>query len=174
MYKKKSSKGDTCFKIAESNGITIKNLYAINPGLNCYGLEVGRRICTPPPSYQSPIIYEPAQKIMYKPTILPYKCTCYYQIVPGDTCEIIAKVYKTNIGELQSLNPGLNCIYLQYGRQICVNSGEYTTYSQCRLNYSLQKGDTCYTLSLKYGIDLNRITTKYDCNNLRFGEQICI
>lgn len=74
--------GDTCFKIAEASGISIKTLLAINPGLNCYyGLEVGRRVCTPPPAYQTaPISYEPAQKLMYKPTILPYKCICYYQI----------------------------------------------------------------------------------------------
>jgi hypothetical protein len=74
-------KGDTCFKIAEANGITIKKLYAINPGLNCYGLEVGRRVCVPSITYQTATIsYEPAQKLMYKPTVLPYKCICYYQI----------------------------------------------------------------------------------------------
>ena len=96
--------------------------------------------------------------------------------MPGDTCEIIAKVYKTSVDELQSMNPGLNCIYVQYGRQICVNSGEYTTpqTSQCRVNFNLKEGDTCYTMSLRYGVDMERITAKYDCSNLRVGQDICI
>lgn len=41
------SKGDTCWKIAESTGTTVEKLTKINKALSCDTLKPGMQICTP-------------------------------------------------------------------------------------------------------------------------------
>ncbi|KAK0504108.1 hypothetical protein EDD18DRAFT_1132091 [Armillaria luteobubalina] len=39
--------GESCSSIATQAGITVAQLEAANPGLNCYALIVGQSICIP-------------------------------------------------------------------------------------------------------------------------------
>lgn len=98
----------------------------LNPGINCYQLEVGRKVCVP--GAYAAIPYYPVSSNQ-----APYvDCSCHYKITEGDSCDIIARVYKTTVAELHNLNPDLNCEYLDYGRTICVYG--VAPYVKSRLN----------------------------------------
>jgi hypothetical protein len=43
-----------------------------------------------------------------------------YRIVRGDTCWDLAELFGTNVGRLESQNPGLDCSALVPGKAICV------------------------------------------------------
>jgi LysM repeat protein len=177
------------------NGISLPDLNALNPGLNCFKLDAGRKICVPAyfvQPYQSP---EPATTALSSAaaaagstTMLYEGCSCSYKIAPGDTCDIIAKVYKTTVAELYTLNMDLNCEYLEYGKEICVYGSSYAYASskkqqqqqqhgkakKCKQSYKVKQGDTCYTVSIKLKVDLNKLKAKYDCKNMHEGLTICL
>lgn len=91
--------GDSCFKVASANGITVAQLQALNPSLNppltcddnspvigqvlCLGTT-----CTSPP---------------------PAGCQCKYTVKAGDYCYKVATNFGITVAKLQALNPGLGC-----------------------------------------------------------------
>ena len=231
--------GDTCSNIASAFRTTLANLQLINPGLNCVTPPVGTRICVPLVGFVKssaiavPSIFIPSQN----------GCSNFYNIYPGDTCEIIASILQTNvnslilanptldcqklvrgssicvpsltslntdtttntnagvagpclkyysiqyqdicfnvairahltIGQFLALNPNINCNTLQIGQQVCVsNVATSTPKQQCSFSYVIQNGDTCFSLAVKYGLNLNRLASSLNCSNLQIGQDICI
>ncbi|MCL6590584.1 MAG: LysM domain-containing protein [Firmicutes bacterium] len=91
--------GDTCWSIAQRYGISVSELTAANPGIDCYNLPVGGILCIP---------------VRCRPGTFPY------MIQRGDTCWSIAQRYGISVSELTAANPGIDCNNLPVGGTLCI------------------------------------------------------
>lgn len=58
---------------------------------------------------------------------------------------------------------------------MCLSTSNSNFNLNCpRINSVVKNEDTCYTLALKYKVDLSSLTNRYDCNLLKAGQQICL
>ncbi len=63
----KVRKGETLYAIANSNGITVNEIYAVNPGLKKEGLQAGAVILIPTSSKTEPVVKSSPKKEKTKP-----------------------------------------------------------------------------------------------------------
>ena len=110
-------------------------------------------------------------------------CGQYYIVVSGDTCYKISQAYGISLTMIESMNPGINCNSLQVGQKVCVGGGGRTTKttstkkSKCSKYYTVVQGDTCYQISINYGISLDtleKLNPGIDCNYLQIGQKVCV
>ncbi|RNA04890.1 N-acetylmuramoyl-L-alanine amidase [Brachionus plicatilis] len=118
------------------------------------------------------------------------QCT-YYTIQPGDTYDAIARRYGATASSLNNfyqLNPGVNCNNLQIGQSVCVpyaynNGAYYPAYNNGAYNpgyacsgrsYTVQAGDTCYSIAQRYGTTTANVQSciGVNCSNLQVGQVI--
>ncbi len=92
--------GNTCWQIAKRYNISLDTFYSLNPGINCYLLQIGQQVCVSGGSSGST-----------------------YSIQKGDTCWAIAKRYNISLDTFYSLNPGINCYLLQIGQRVNISRG---------------------------------------------------
>lgn len=73
----------------------------------------------------------------------------YYQIKEGDTLEIIAKKFNTNIKTLQEMNHINSTFNLRTGMNLVIpkNKEKYFTF------YTIEKGDSLYKIAEKFNIN---------------------
>ncbi|GJP49116.1 hypothetical protein CLOM_g8373 [Closterium sp. NIES-68] len=125
---------DTCSSIVSRNGISYRQLVAINPTLNCSGpLPRSLTFCTAPGriSSNSPLIRS---------------CGRVYDASPSERCVDIARGYNISLNDFLWLNPGLKCTDdpLGVALAVCVSSlsTELMTVN-CTQWYTVSQGDTC-------------------------------
>ncbi|MEE1282404.1 MAG: LysM peptidoglycan-binding domain-containing protein [Acutalibacteraceae bacterium] len=85
--------------------------------------------------------------------------TIYYTIEPGDTIWGIAQYFGTTVDELLRYNNIQDMNRIHPGQQIHIPTKMMTAPKW----YAVRPGDTLYTISLRYGLDINDII---DNNNL--------
>ncbi|KAI8324491.1 ADC synthase [Martensiomyces pterosporus] len=167
--------GDTCWRIAQTFGLTTDALLSLNPDLNCNSLYIGQSVCldanpTPPPQSQG--------------GGNGGSCTMY-TVKPGDSCWLITSIAGITQDRLNALNPGLDCNALYPGQVLCIATAQNPSNStgsppqgntQCT-TYTVVYGDTCYGIASRNGIsprDFLTFNPGIDCNHLTPGQQLCV
>ncbi|HHY92824.1 MAG TPA: LysM peptidoglycan-binding domain-containing protein [Firmicutes bacterium] len=102
--------GDTLYSIAQATGAYVEDILAVNPGLDPNNLQVGQRICVPPP----PLV---------PPEVPPCPSGIFWVVEPGDTLYKIAQATGFTVEELLAVNPGLDPEHLQPRTNICLPRG---------------------------------------------------
>ncbi|CAI5527913.1 unnamed protein product [Closterium sp. Naga37s-1] len=93
---------DTCECVADNFWLTVDDLLALNPGINCTDSTVWNAPCV---NQQLCVAKGSGGSDLPK---LPM-CTNWYTVQSGDTCESIMKDYALNQTAFFSLNPGVGC-----------------------------------------------------------------
>ncbi|RMZ96908.1 peptidoglycan-binding, partial [Brachionus plicatilis] len=159
-------------------------------------LKVGQSICIPNGynNYNGYNTYTNAY-----PTYNSYGSNCAnYVIRAGDTCSSLSQGSLNNFNQL---NPGINCNNLQIGQSVCVPYGSQTNYNNGAYNpayntgaynpayntgaynpgyacsgrsYTVQAGDTCYSIAQRYGTTTANVQSciGVNCSNLQVGQVI--
>jgi len=105
-------------------------------------------------------------------------CARTYTVQTGDYCDLIsaaqnASTYQIAVANYQTINDA--CSNLQIGQAICLgNVGQ-----DCQSVYTVQGGDSCDAVSLKFGINSTMLQTNNPqideaCDNIYVGEVLCV
>lgn len=181
-------KGDTFWKLSQTYEIDLQSIMDANPGVDANNLQIGSTLCIPA---------APA------PSDSPHTCpesTLPYIVLSGDTLWKLAQRYKTSVDEILDLNPGVDPQNLQIGSTLCLPSPPMPPTPQTppvrptqpmpptpptpsarsaacpkgSFPYTVQQGDTLWTLSRAFGISVQRI---FDLNpgiNPQAGSILCL
>lgn len=151
-------KGDTLYKIAAQFNITVAELKRIN-NLTSDTLSIGQRLL-----------------ISQEPTIL----NNIYVVEKGDTLYEIASVYGISVQELKELN-NLTSNNIYIGQQLVVPAidvsiPETTPPQENYLYYTVQKGDSLWSISRKFNVTIPQIVelNNLDTINLQIGDELKI
>ena len=119
-----------------------KPFFYIKKGLNCASLfnQIGQRICVP------------AVNNNIATTASPATCSTnnFYFVQSTDSCNSISAIFSITTANLQSLNPGLNCLTLPFGQRICVpslNNVVTPAPINCPNTYTIFSGDSCANIA---------------------------
>ena len=109
-----------------------------------------------------------------QPTTMCPEGTMPYTVEEGDTLYNIARMNGTTVQQLLAANPGLNEMSMLYlGQMLCVPMSKPCDGQ----NYTVQVGDTFYSIAKKFGITTNELMAAnpgLNGNNLMAGILICI
>ncbi|MGF3067261.1 LysM peptidoglycan-binding domain-containing protein [Facklamia sp. P12950] len=146
-------KGDTLYSIANKFGLSVDQLRSFN-GLTGNYIDVGDRLAlngsntTDQPS-QPPVVKEdPATYVVQK----------------GDSLYKIANAYGLTVSQLKAMN-GLSSDFIDVGDLLAVADGGTTSVTPGGSNqgsnnqgsYVVNKGDSLYTIALRYGVTVNQL-----------------
>ncbi|KAJ1932551.1 hypothetical protein EC988_009420, partial [Linderina pennispora] len=177
--------GDSCWYIGASIGISLEQLQAYNPGLNCQGLQVGQRLCLPPGSFSSP-----SGSVTPTPTtsipVTPSSCKLY-TVVSGDSCYDISLRTQVYLVDLLSYNPDIDCNRLYPGQVLCLSPAKPAINKLAPDDkgvcawHRIRSGETCTSIGQPYGIGAdeiegwNRNTWRWSgCKNLQINTKVCL
>jgi len=145
--------GDSLYSIAQAYGTTISELKTLN-NLDSDILSIGQELI---------ISRDGINESEY----------IVYQIEPGDTLYSIAKRYNTKVDAIKSYNNLLSdSLIVGSVIQIPTSTSVDTTYQ----NYTIQRGDTLYSIAIRYNTTVSAILSLNDLNssNLQVGQTIKI
>jgi len=155
-------------KIATNASISVAQLTALNPGLDCTNLQRGQVLCLQSSSTPAPTSIPTSAPM---PTLPPGSCYVQHTVASAETCTTIS----TNAGitsiQLSSLNPGLDCSNLAIGQVLCI------TKSPCSATYTVQHGDNCFAISQANHLSLTTLqwyNPQVNCSTLQPGEVMCL
>ena len=97
--------GDLCWKLSADYGLTVLQLQALNPGINCDNLKIGASLCLKGGSSSS------AKGV----------CTRKHRAVLGESCWSIASDNGMQLSQFLAYNEGIKCYGLQIGQAVCLN-----------------------------------------------------
>jgi peptidoglycan endopeptidase LytF len=140
------------------------------------------------PNYQPPM---PAPAPMPLPTPMPGGETggmpgvggcpsgsVPYMVQEGDTLYNIARLYNTTVANIMAANPSVSDMNMLYiGQVICVPAAMPTPMPCNGQPYTVQPGDTFYSLARKFGVtvaDLMAANPGVPASNLIAGYAVCI
>ncbi len=139
-------KGDSWWKIAKREGISIRKLRKANPGIGKY-LKVGQRICIP-------VKKKKTEKYRDK-----YTSYVYYRVKRGDTLSEIAKKYGVSVKTLKRVNR-LRSSKIYAGQLLKIpvaRKGGKRKVVYTYVTYRVKKGDTLIKIARKFGVPYKRI-----------------
>jgi spore coat assembly protein SafA len=157
--------GDTMFSIARQFGVPLQELINANPQIpDPSRLVPGQTVCVPisaPPPGQCP------------PNTFPYT------VQPGDSMFSIAQRFGVSLNALIAANPQIpNPNLIFPGQIVCVPR---TTPTQCppgTFSYTVQPGDSMFTIAQRFGVSLNALIAanpQIPNPNLIFpGQIVCV
>ncbi|RKD30536.1 LysM peptidoglycan-binding domain-containing protein [Thermohalobacter berrensis] len=153
--------GDTLYRLAIRYNTTVPAIVSANPFIDPRALRVGSRICIP---------------------TQPIYPACpegnYYFIKSGDTLYSIARFYNVSLADLIEANPGIDPNRLSVGQVICIPlATPPVTCPEGTTTYTIQRGDTFYSIARRYGItvrELREANPNINPNALLIGQKICI
>jgi len=150
--------GDTLYSIARRFGTTVQAIAAANGIANPSLIRVGQVLCipgvTPPP---------------------PPPQDCWYVVQRGDTLYSIARRFGTTIWYLASINGISTCCFNIYAGQRLRVPCTVTPPppGQC---YVVQRGDTLYSLAIRWGTTVYAIMVRNNLTNpncIYVGQVLC-
>lgn len=101
-------KGDSFYKIARANGVSLKALTDANPGVNSAKLKVGQVLQLPvgaePSATVSTSVPAPASATASQPTVTGSKAQKHYVVKSGDTLGRIARTHGTTVRAIKAAN----------------------------------------------------------------------
>jgi LysM repeat protein len=146
--------GDTCYQLAMSRGLELNSLLQVNPGINCYNLQIGQTLCIPQTQISTGYSGYP-----YYPNYPNYQYFQYYNPYYQNTN---TGFQNTNQGVV---NPFVNPIINSNNNGVC--------YSY----YTVRQGDICYNIARSANLQLYNLYTYnpgLNCDNLQIGQLICL
>lgn len=146
--------GDTLWKIANSNNVTLDELKKVN-NLSSNALSIGQVLLIPS-----------------KTSSIPSSSTTY-TVKLGDSLWKIANNYKTTVAELRCLN-NLSSDVLQIGQVLKIPSSDIS--NNTNNIYTVVKGDSLYKIANQYGVSVNDImkANNLSNSNLSIGQKLII
>jgi LysM repeat protein len=155
--------GDTLYSIARRFGTTVQAIAAVNGITNPSLIRIGQVLCIPGGTVPPP------------PPPPPPPTDCWYVVKAGDTLYRIALQYNTTIWYLASIN-GIptSCFNIYVGQRLrvpCTVTPPPT--GQC---YVVQRGDTLYSLAIRWGTTVYAIMVKNSLANPNYiyvGQVLC-
>lgn len=152
--------GDTCWKIANDNQISVEDLRSFNKDLHCDLLRPNQAIC-----------------------VALAKCQKSVNVKSGDTCWLISSSNSISSSELQDLNPpGIDCDKLKIGQAVCISRKVENEISKpespsCK-TVTVKPGDTCFDIATVNGITVSQLqelnSEGFDCGALMPGQVVCV
>ncbi|KAJ3118277.1 hypothetical protein HDU96_002713 [Phlyctochytrium bullatum] len=124
--------GDTCWALANANGLSVDQFRSLNNNPDCQNLQIGQVVCLAGGNggSQQP---KPDPKPEPQPTQQPDQpsnnggsssgCTKFHTIISGDTCWALANANGLSVDQLRALNNSPDCQNLQVGSTLCLASG---------------------------------------------------
>jgi LysM repeat protein len=99
------AKGDSFYKIAKANGISVKALLGANLGINSAKLKVGQVLQLPTSAAPSAVVAAtPASATASQPAAPTSKAQARYVVKSGDTLDRIARAHRTTVQALKAAN----------------------------------------------------------------------
>lgn len=152
--------GDTLYGISNQYGVSVSELANINNISTTTPLQIGQNLTIPSTQGTNPSTY------------------FIYTVSIGDSLYSIAKKYDTTVNEIIKIN-NLKNNNLSIGQQLKIpetyNKEDDTTLPNY-INYTVQKGDTLYTIANKYRTTIDTIIKDNSLkdNNLTIGQNLKI
>lgn len=125
--------GDTCYDLAEDNGISLDDFYAWNPavGTSCADLDTGYYVCigilgeTATPTVSSTSATTSGNGVTTPTPTEPGMvddCDVFHYVVSGDSCSTIAEDANITLDEFYDWNTevGSSCEDLWLDAYVCV------------------------------------------------------
>lgn len=151
--------GDSLYKIANQNNITVKELMDYN-NLASTSLQLGQTLLIP----------------IIKEELVPTEYITY-TVKSGDSLYAIAKKYNMNVDEIKNLN-NLTTNLLSIGQviKIPIKDMEEEVETSSYIEYVVQSGDSLYSIGRKYGTSVDSLKNynKLDSILLSIGQTIKI
>ena len=150
-------RGDTLYGISNQYGVAAIDIYNLN-NLTSTNLQVGQVLKIPAGSGSNP------------------SGLFIYTVKAGDSLYNIAKRYETTVDQILKLNH-LSSINLSIGQELYVpETGESVVNLPSYVNYTVQKGDSLYSIAKKYNTTVENITKDNNLNssNLSIGQVLKI
>jgi len=124
--------GDTLFSLARRFGTTVEAIVALNGLADASNIRVGQML-------RIPGTYAPDPGSGQE-----------YIVQPGDTLFSIARRYGTTVEAIQRANGIVNPTYISVGQRLVIPQGS-TPPPAGGTTYTVQPGDTLYSIAAKYG-----------------------
>ncbi|NLM40639.1 MAG: LysM peptidoglycan-binding domain-containing protein [Firmicutes bacterium] len=158
--------GDSMFLIARRFGVSLDALIAANPQIQNPALIFpGQIVCVPTSPAPPPPVCPPG--------------TFRYTVRPGDSMFLIAQRFGVSLNALIAANPQISNPSLIFpGQVICVPSAPPTTCPPGTFRYTVQPGDTMFTIAQRFGVSLNALIAANpqipNPNRITPGQIICV
>jgi len=140
-------KGDTLWKIASKFNLSVDKLKDIN-NLNSNLITIGQKLIVSDDN---------------KSNVIPKNNVVIHTVVKGDTLWDLARKYNTTVDRIKQLN-GLTSNLLQIGQKLIVRDDASSSSESNLFTYTVQKGDTLYSISRRYNTTVSDIVS---LNNLK-------
>lgn len=142
-------KGDSLWSIANKFGITVDELVNYN-NLSSLTIQIGQELRIPTEVTQNPVIYT---------------------VQRGDTLWSIANKYGITVDELVNYN-NLSSTTISIGQELKIPTGEVANPT----TYTVQNGDTLWSISRKYNVSVNDIIQANNLSSsvLQIGQTLTI
>ena len=166
----KIQRGDICTTISARFGISLDELYKLNPFINkftCNNLFPGQdvKVCA---SSNSGV---PASN----PAAPTPSCNKWQTVVAGDTCLSLASKSGLYFNTFMQINKGLQCDRMYPGDRVCIGAVNLPSYSppSCPKTIKLPRYSSCGSLASTYP-NFYALNPGIDCNNLQWDQPICV
>ncbi len=151
-------KGETAYSISNKYGMTLADFYALNPGSET-SLSEGRAVKVKGSGgeYSQPYVTHTIQQ--------------------GETLYSIGVKYGVKAGEIAAFNPSLDINALPIGTEVRIPQTQIPTEDDNFYYHRIAKGETLYSLCLKYDILQERIMAVnkgIDWQKLSIGQVVAI
>jgi LysM repeat protein len=150
--------GDTLYKLAKENKISVQELQRANPFINPYNLIIGQMICIP----KKPMECKDGQ---------------VYMVKEGDTYYIIATKFDVSFNALRKANPNFDLENLQIGQEICIPSSKPSVICPEDKTYIIEEGENLSSVAEKFVVsaaDILKVNPNMIPSEFIPGRLICI
>jgi LysM repeat protein len=162
--------GETLFSIAQEHGVSVDDLTRWNK-LESTSLKVGQLLllkngvkANPKDSVSAP-----------RSTAQVTKTMRYHVVIKGETVYSIAKLYSQPVDSIIAWNNIVNGAIFP-GKEIIVSQPTVRVPSSVPVSYTVQSGDTLYSIARKYGVQVEFIRTKnnLDGDKIKVGQVLVL
>ena len=161
-YEYQVQQGETLYAISKKLGISVDEMIKNNP-TSKEGVAVGQSL-----TYYAAKKYVPSQVVKTETNTVPKETVNIHTIQAEETKYSVSKKYGISIAELEELNPHIKNVF-EIGMQIRLNKNtflpkvstvEVLPTATKTMFYTVQQGETLYSISRKFGISVDEITKK--------------
>jgi LysM repeat protein len=177
-YEYQVQQGETLYAISKKLGVSVDEMIKNNP-TSKEGVAVGQSL-----TYFASKKFVSNQQTVKIETVAKKEIPNLHTIQAEETKYSVSKKYGISIPELEELNPHIKNVF-EIGMQIRLNKNtvlpkiavvEAKPVSTKTMFYAVQQGETLFSISRKFGISIDEITTKNPMvsNGLTVGMELLL